>query len=1071
MMRKNLVSFLLATALIMQIIVVIIPATPAYADGWVVTTLGSGFNGPCGVAVDSSGNIYVADSNNYAIKRMDASGNNITTLGSGFTYPLGITVDSSRNIYVGEPTKDAIKRMDASGNNITTLGSGFDHPESIAVDSSGNIYVADTYNNVIKRMDANGNNITELGSGFWMPFGVTVDDSGNIYVADTYNNVIKRMDASGNNITTLGSGIEYPWGVAVDSSGNIYVADHGNNAIKRMDASGNNITTLASGFNGPRAVAVDSSGNIYVADEWNHAIKKISWATTVNARALDSLVTAPGTGATPSTPAINQAQYTGTVAWYESDGITAVTGNFAESTVYAAKVTLSAKAGYTFTGVAPNSFTYTGATSVTNAADSGTVTITFPATADITPPTVTGVTPDGAGVSISGNIAITFSEAMDNTAAGAVYLSDDGGTTYDPALTGGSWSAGDTVYTIPYSGLSYSTAYTVKIQGFEDVAGHTMATDSTHSFTTCVEPIIPSVLPGTLTFDKGSTASFTIALGQGASMATSADITVANGGIASVSQTQVTTPDTITVTGLSVGTTDITVVFNNTAATTATVSVTVQAVPPTWPSGSSLTASGVSRTNAALTWTAAQDITAVTGYKLYQDGVEIDMVAGDVSNHTVTGLSSATSYTFQVQAGNADGQWTTNGPTVTVQTQSSGGGSRNTPSKPTYTADVKVDGADNTLTITVNMDTSSAAVNVDTQQGNTISGGGNVAITMPSIPGVSSYSLGIPGACLTTPGGGSLTFKTDTGSITIPADMLAGISGAEGRNAAITIGQGDKSGLPDSVKAAIGDRPLIQLSLTLEGKQTDWNNPDSPVTISISYTPTAAELANPESIVIWYIDGSGNLVCIPNGHYDPATGTVTFSATHFSFYAVSYNPVSFNDVGSTDWYYKAVSFIAARGITTGTGSGTFSPDLVLTRADFLVMLMKAYGIAPDTNPADNFSDAGSTYYTGYLAAAKRLGISAGVGNNLYAPGKEITRQEMFTLLYNALKALNKLPAADSGKTLENFIDQGDVAIWATEAMTLLVKSGMVSGSDSKLDPTGGSTRAQMAQVLYNLLGR
>jgi hypothetical protein len=166
-----------------------------------------------------------------------------------------------------------------------------------------------------------------------------------------------------------------------------------------------------------------------------------------------------------------------------------------------------------------------------------------------------------------------------------------------------------------------------------------------------------------------------------------------------------------------------------------------------------------------------------------------------------------------------------------------------------------------------------------------------------------------------------------------------------------------------------------------------------------------------------------------------------------------------------------VSFIAARGITTGTGSGTFSPDLVLTRADFLVMLMKAYGIAPDTNPADNFSDAGSTYYTGYLAAAKRLGISAGVGNNLYAPGKEITRQEMFTLLYNALKALNKLPAADSGKTLENFIDQGDVAIWATEAMTLLVKSGMVSGSDSKLDPTGGSTRAQMAQVLYNLLGR
>jgi len=92
-----------------------------------------------------------------------------------------------------------------------------------------------------------------------------------------------------------------------------------------------------------------------------------------------------------------------------------------------------------------------------------------------------------------------------------------------------------------------------------------------------------------------------------------------------------------------------------------------------------------------------------------------------------------------------------------------------------------------------------------------------------------------------------------------------------------------------------------------------------------------------------------------------------------------------------------------------------------------------------------------------------------VGDNKFASEKAITRQEMFTLLYNALKELNKLPAADSDKTLEDFTDQGDVADWATEAMTALVKSGTVSGSDGKLDPTGGSTRAQMAQVLYNLL--
>ncbi|MGI6667229.1 MAG: S-layer homology domain-containing protein [Bacillota bacterium] len=87
------------------------------------------------------------------------------------------------------------------------------------------------------------------------------------------------------------------------------------------------------------------------------------------------------------------------------------------------------------------------------------------------------------------------------------------------------------------------------------------------------------------------------------------------------------------------------------------------------------------------------------------------------------------------------------------------------------------------------------------------------------------------------------------------------------------------------------------------------------------------------------------------------------------------------------------------------------------------------------SPTDNFSDAGETYYTGYLAAAKRLGISAGVGDNMYAPGKEITRQEMFTLLYNTLKIIGRLPQGDSGKTLLDFSDASEIASWAEEAMS------------------------------------
>jgi hypothetical protein len=104
---------------------------------------------------------------------------------------------------------------------------------------------------------------------------------------------------------------------------------------------------------------------------------------------------------------------------------------------------------------------------------------------------------------------------------------------------------------------------------------------------------------------------------------------------------------------------------------------------------------------------------------------------------------------------------------------------------------------------------------------------------------------------------------------------------------------------------------------------------------------------------------------------------------------------------------------------------------------------------------------------------------------MYAPGNQITRQEMFTLLYNALKVIDQLPGmhgpavseaddqlpGDSGKTLDHFTDAGDIAPWAVEAMKLFVETGTVSGSNGKLNPTGTTTRAQMAQVLYSLLSK
>lgn len=396
---------------------------------------------------------------------------------------------------------------------------------------------------------------------------------------------------------------------------------------------------------------------------------------------------------------------------------------------------------------------------------------------------------------------------------------------------------------------------------------------------------------------------------------------------------------------------------------------------------------GFPATEAAPVPTYALTITAETGGSItrgssgnYAAGTVIDITATASANYSFNkwtstgggtfGNANSNSTTFTMPAGVATikASLTYNGGGGSDRDGGSGSSGGSTPPAPvkhtsTYTAVVTgTDTAGNileiTLPVTVNTNTGSAAIDIGSGQGNIVTGGGNAAITIPSIPGVTDYTLDIPVAYLSMSGGeGALTFNTNTGSFTLPADMLAGIAGVEGKKVGITIGQGDKSGLPEAAKAAIGDRPLIQLEVTVDGKQTDWNNPNAPVTVSIPYTPTAAELENPESIIIWYIDGSGNAVSVPNGHYDPATGTVTFTTTHFSYYAVGYNKVSFKDVAADAWYSKAVGFIAARNITAGANNGNFYSEAKLTRGEFLVMLMRAYDMEPDTNPKDNFTAA------------------------------------------------------------------------------------------------------------------
>lgn len=258
------------------------------------------FFNPTGVAVDNGGNVYVADSGNNAIRKITMPGAVVSTLaGSGlmgstnsavgtsasFNNPNGVAVDAAGNVYVADTYNYLIRKVTSAGAVSTFAGTGtgggtngpvasatFSFPSGVAVDSSGNVYVADSNNGLI-RLISGGQVTTFAGAmmsslldgpatsvSFGWPVGVVVDAAGNVYVGDRGYHLIRKISAG--NVTTY-AGLSHYMGSSTGSSG-----FHDGPAW--IDASAS-----SSAFNSPSGVAVDAAGNVYVADMGNHLIRKI----------------------------------------------------------------------------------------------------------------------------------------------------------------------------------------------------------------------------------------------------------------------------------------------------------------------------------------------------------------------------------------------------------------------------------------------------------------------------------------------------------------------------------------------------------------------------------------------------------------------------------------------------------------------------------------------------------------------------------------------------------------------------------------------------------------------------
>lgn len=499
---------------------------------------------------------------------------------------------------------------------------------------------------------------------------------------------------------------------------------------------------------------------------------------------------------------------------------------------------------------------------------------------------------------------------------------------------------------------------------------------------------------------------------------------------------------------------------------------------PTWAEGSILTASGIGQSSLTLSWTAAEDHVGVTGYRIYKGSELLATLARDELTYTVTGLSAGTSYTFKVEAGDAAGNWSEDGPAKTVVTTSGGGGTGpvTTPGPtvmptPSPTSDPNYIKA---ALPTLDAEGQAATVVDDVTFAQAAAFADDIYVDVPSVDGANGYDVTLPAEAVTAENAERIIeIRTELGTVKIHSAMLQADELQDAKQITLSVRKAGADELSDADQAKVGGKPVLDITLMVDGVVYPWSNPNAPVELFIPYSPSAEERANPEHIVVWFIDDNGMVMPVPSGRYDAELGGVTFTTTHFSKYAVAYVTKTFGDIAKYEWARTAIEVMASKGVINGTSATTFKPDADIKRADFMLLLVKALGLtADDTSESGRFEDVNpDAYYAEALAIAKQHGIAQGVGGNRFNPEASITRQDMMVLIDRAMNAAGKGLAAGSEADIEEFADKEVIASYARQSVATLVKHGIVAGNGSGIHPSGNATRAETAVLIYRIYNK
>jgi hypothetical protein len=348
-------SLLASASLEAQTISTIAGTGSAGYSGDGATATSAQLNGPFGIAVDNTGNVYIADRNNNRIRKINAAGIITTIAGTGtagysgdggpataaqLNALCGIAVDAAGNIYIADKGNSRIRKINSAGIITTIAGNGsagysgdgglaisaqINNPRGVAVDTAGNIYIADAANHAARKIDAGGVITTIAGTGtagfsgdggpaifaqLYGPYSVTIDISGNIFIADVDNERIRKISPAGIISTVAGNGtaaysgdggpataaaLYEPINIATDSFGNLYIADAWNARIRKISSTGT-ITTIAGngtpGYGGDGGPAIAAQINnpygitikanaLYISENANHRVRCVGDVTGI----------------------------------------------------------------------------------------------------------------------------------------------------------------------------------------------------------------------------------------------------------------------------------------------------------------------------------------------------------------------------------------------------------------------------------------------------------------------------------------------------------------------------------------------------------------------------------------------------------------------------------------------------------------------------------------------------------------------------------------------------------------------------------------------------------------------